>query len=101
LEIWEVFFSLCSKSDVGFKIQCQDLDFQTFFVFNPPKFDAKHWKDERINYLSFVFLVLFDSKILLVVQSLTPNIGGLGEFQLLELQGSAPMDDATPSMELP
>jgi hypothetical protein len=75
--------------------------FPNIFCFNPPKFGAKHWKDERINYFSFAFLVLFASKILSVVQSLTPNIGGLGEFQLLELQGSAPMDDATPSMELP
>ncbi len=47
------FFSLCPKSDVGFKIRCQNLDFQTFFVFNPPNFGAKHWKDEK-NQLFFL-----------------------------------------------
>jgi hypothetical protein len=55
----------------------------------------------KINYFSFVFSVLLNIKILSTMKFSTPNIGGLGEFQLLELQGLALMDDVAPSMELP
>jgi hypothetical protein len=54
----------------------------------------------KINCYSFVFSILH-IKILSTMQSLTPNIGGLREFQVLELQGLVSMDDVAPSMELP
>jgi hypothetical protein len=38
----KAFFSLCIKSDVGLKIMCQDLDFQTLFALGLPKFGAEH-----------------------------------------------------------
>jgi hypothetical protein len=49
------FFSLCSKRNVGFEIRCQDLDFQSFSVFDPPNFGAKHWKDEKNQLFFFCF----------------------------------------------
>jgi hypothetical protein len=55
---------------------CQDLDFQTLFTLNPPKFGAKHWRDEIINYLSSIFETLLKNKILSAMQSLLLNIGG-------------------------
>jgi hypothetical protein len=54
IEIQKVFFVVYSKSDEGLEIRCQDLDFQTLFAFGPLKFGTKHWRDERINYLTFV-----------------------------------------------
>jgi len=75
---------------------CQDLDFQTLSILSAPKFGAEHRREERINYLSSTFKTLLKSKILLTMQSSMLNIGGPRKFQLLELQGSAPMDDGTP-----
>ncbi len=51
----KVFIFLCIKSDVGLKIMCQDLDMQKNSTLDPPKFGAKHWRDEIINYLSSIF----------------------------------------------
>jgi hypothetical protein len=61
---------------------CQDLDFQRLSTLSAPKFGAKHWRDERINYLSSIFKTLLESKILLTMQSSMLNIGGPREFQL-------------------